>query len=152
MSDDGTHQLVGLVDPAPGETLLGPPTGGRPRLDAAGADLVRGERTPRGEPHGIPAATDQDDPERVEAERRCHRGGPVGSGRGHDDAAGSLLLGGIDRAVAFGEAGQPALESLGSDLDDPVAQRLNPRARSCSRPSSVILSGPHGGIHTQLIR
>ena len=31
-------------------------------------------------------------------------------------------------------------------------QTLKPRARSCSRPSSVILSGPHGGIQTQLIR
>jgi ABC-2 type transport system permease protein len=31
------------------------------------------------------------------------------------------------------------------------AQTLKPRARSCSRPSSVILSGPHGGIQTQLI-
>ena len=31
-------------------------------------------------------------------------------------------------------------------------QTLKPRARSCSRPSSVILSGPQGGIHTQLIR
>jgi hypothetical protein len=31
-------------------------------------------------------------------------------------------------------------------------QMLKPRARSCSRPSSVMLSGPHGGIHTQLIR
>ena len=32
-----------------------------------------------------------------------------------------------------------------------VAQTLKPRARSISRPSSVILSGPHGGIQTQLI-
>ena len=32
------------------------------------------------------------------------------------------------------------------------AQTLKPSARSCSRPSSVILSGPHGGIQTQLIR
>ncbi len=31
-------------------------------------------------------------------------------------------------------------------------QTLKPRARSCSRPSSVILSGPHGGIQTQLMR
>jgi hypothetical protein len=31
-------------------------------------------------------------------------------------------------------------------------QTLKPRARSCSRPSSVILSGPQGGIHTQLMR
>src|SRR5690348_5686922 len=30
-------------------------------------------------------------------------------------------------------------------------QTLKPRARSISRPSSVILSGPHGGIHTQLM-
>ncbi len=30
-------------------------------------------------------------------------------------------------------------------------QTLKPSARSCSRPSSVILSGPHGGIQTQLI-
>ena len=30
------------------------------------------------------------------------------------------------------------------------AQTLNPSALSCSRPSSVILSGPHGGIQTQL--
>ena len=29
--------------------------------------------------------------------------------------------------------------------------RLKPRARSWSRPSSVILSGPHGGIQTQLM-
>lgn len=36
--------------------------------------------------------------------------------------------------------------------DGPVGQTVKPRARSCSRPSSVILSGPHGGIHTQLIR
>ena len=28
---------------------------------------------------------------------------------------------------------------------------MKPSARSCSRPSSVILSGPHGGFHTQLI-
>ncbi len=33
-----------------------------------------------------------------------------------------------------------------------LAQMLKPRARSCSRPSSVMLSGPHGGIHTQLMR
>src|SRR5207344_1556451 len=33
-----------------------------------------------------------------------------------------------------------------------IAQTLKPSARSCSRPSSVILSGPHGGIQTQLIR
>ena len=32
------------------------------------------------------------------------------------------------------------------------SQTLNPSARSCSRPSSVILSGPHGGSQTQLIR
>jgi DNA-binding NarL/FixJ family response regulator len=32
------------------------------------------------------------------------------------------------------------------------AQTRKPSARSCSRPSSVILSGPHGGIQTQLIR
>jgi hypothetical protein len=31
-------------------------------------------------------------------------------------------------------------------------QTLKPSARSCSRPSSVILSGPQGGIQTQLIR
>ncbi len=31
-------------------------------------------------------------------------------------------------------------------------QTLKPSARSCSRPSSVILSGPHGGSQTQLIR
>ena len=31
------------------------------------------------------------------------------------------------------------------------AQTVKPSARSCSRPSSVILSGPHGGFHTQLI-
>src|SRR6266545_1703507 len=31
-------------------------------------------------------------------------------------------------------------------------QTLKPKARNCSRPSSVILSGPHGGIQTQLIR
>ena len=29
---------------------------------------------------------------------------------------------------------------------------LKPRARICSRPSSVIFSGPHGGSQTQLIR
>src|SRR5699024_12219070 len=29
---------------------------------------------------------------------------------------------------------------------------LNPRARICSRPSSVIFSGPQGGIQTQLRR
>ena len=29
---------------------------------------------------------------------------------------------------------------------------LKPRARIMSRPSSVIFSGPHGGIQTQLIR
>ena len=28
-----------------------------------------------------------------------------------------------------------------------MIQTLKPRARSCSRPSSVILSGPHGGSH-----
>ncbi len=33
-----------------------------------------------------------------------------------------------------------------------VTQTVKPRARSCSRPSSVIFSGPHGGIQTQLIR
>ncbi len=32
-----------------------------------------------------------------------------------------------------------------------MRQTRKPRARSCSRPSSVILSGPHGGIQTQLI-
>src|SRR3954453_20760485 len=31
-------------------------------------------------------------------------------------------------------------------------QMLKPRARICSRPSGVIFSGPHGGIHTQLMR
>ncbi|SII79958.1 Uncharacterised protein [Mycobacteroides abscessus subsp. abscessus] len=31
-------------------------------------------------------------------------------------------------------------------------QMLKPSARICSRPSSVIFSGPHGGIHTQLMR
>src|SRR4029453_6327826 len=31
-------------------------------------------------------------------------------------------------------------------------QTLKPRARSWSRPSSVIISKPHGGIQTQLIR
>src|SRR5699024_1156278 len=30
-------------------------------------------------------------------------------------------------------------------------QMLKPSARICSRPSSVIFSGPHGGIHTQLL-
>src|SRR5215208_1902246 len=33
----------------------------------------------------------------------------------------------------------------------PLPQTVKPSARSCSRPSSVILSGPHGGFHTQLI-
>src|SRR5882757_9543087 len=36
-----------------------------------------------------------------------------------------------------------------SELAD---QTLKPNARNCSRPSSVILSGPHGGIHTQFRR
>ena len=31
-------------------------------------------------------------------------------------------------------------------------QMLKPSARICSRPSGVIFSGPHGGIHTQLMR
>lgn len=35
--------------------------------------------------------------------------------------------------------------------DAPV-QTVKPSARNCSRPSSVILSGPHGGFHTQLMR
>ncbi len=33
-----------------------------------------------------------------------------------------------------------------------LGQMLNPRARIWSRPSSVIFSGPHGGIHTQFNR
>jgi hypothetical protein len=33
-----------------------------------------------------------------------------------------------------------------------ATQTLKPRVRSWSRPSSVILSGPHGGSHTQLMR
>ena len=35
--------------------------------------------------------------------------------------------------------------------DESNAQTLNPIARNCSRPSSVIFSGPHGGNQTQLI-
>ncbi len=51
---------------------------------------------------------------------------------------------------------RPATPSAPNNLWPRVApsretQTLKPRARSCSRPSSVILSGPHGGIQTQLI-
>lgn len=49
-------------------------------------------------------------------------------------------------------------ETEGAELDleprDVAAwfQIAKPRARIMSRPSSVIRSGPHGGIHTQLMR
>ena len=45
----------------------------------------------------------------------------------------------------------PALSLRGVGGRGVLVQTRKPRARSCSRPSSVILSGPHGGIQTQLI-
>src|SRR5262249_3638432 len=59
-----------------------------------------------------------------------------------------------------GEGVHPSRQPLRRDLGPARAgrgphgpgQTLKPRALSCSRPSSVILSGPHGGSHTQLIR
>src|SRR6185437_9084808 len=63
------------------------------------------------------------------------------------------------RAVPSGKRLDPAGEPVWRHLN-PARRRsaewhgqtLKPRARSCSRPSSVIFSGPHGGIHTQLMR
>ena len=48
----------------------------------------------------------------------------------------------------------PAVRRISVDVrprSGPATQTVKPSARNCSRPSSVILSGPHGGFHTQLI-
>ena len=58
---------------------------------------------------------------------------------------GSLLAdGGVTRAPRDDR-------TPGAAAPGPRGQTLKPSARSMSRPSSVILSRPHGGIHTQLM-
>src|SRR5262249_9142754 len=87
--------------------------------------------------------------------------GPVG-GRGRGGGSVEGARGGPlpprPRPETRGAAGQPAAVPRGahpperSRLTNSQAhtgQTLKPRARSCSRPSSVILSGPQGGSHTQ---
>ena len=56
------------------------------------------------------------------------------------------------RRRLVGPALRPALRA-NAPAPTPVnlGQTRKPSARSCSRPSSVIFSGPHGGIQTQLI-
>ncbi len=56
-----------------------------------------------------------------------------------------------DLAAAYAEEVR-RLYDLGCQAAGRGGQTLKPSARSCSRPSSVILSGPHGGSHTQLMR
>src|SRR5699024_8828125 len=46
----------------------------------------------------------------------------------------------------------PLLSGRGRACRRWVDQRLKPIARSSSRPSSVIISMPHGGIHSQFMR
>ena len=56
------------------------------------------------------------------------------------------------RGRLVGPALRPGLrENARPPGREPPGQTRKPRARSCSRPSSVIFSGPHGGIQTQLI-
>jgi hypothetical protein len=93
----------------------------------------------------------------------------LGSRRERRERVNSLLeLVGLDpkgygrrrpRELSGGAARRPGhdggLAGVGRHRDSGRArdrQTLKPSARSCSRPSSVILSGPHGGSHTQLIR
>ncbi len=59
-------------------------------------------------------------------------------------------------AMPGAERANPADEPFRRDIDPACrwlrhAQTLKPSARSCSRPSSVIFSGPQGGSQTQLI-
>ena len=54
----------------------------------------------------------------------------------------------VSRRGRSGPGGRVDLRARGAVLH----QMLKPRARSCSRPSSVMFSGPHGGNHTQLMR
>ena len=143
----GPHELVGLVAPTAREPLLGPATGRGPGLHVPGPALVLGELAPVSQPHGVPAPADQDKAQRVVREGRAHGCGAIPA-HGTDDGA---LLGEVGAVVSLGEAVQPAAGPLWADLE-PSGHRLKPSALSCSRPSSVILSGPHGGIQTQLTR
>src|SRR5450759_89994 len=156
--------------------MLGPSTCSGPGLHVARTDLVGDELRPLTQSHGIAASTDQDE---RQTRWRHHPGGQVlehtGSSRGtrHErlqKCGGAVRCRKPDRAlgrgprqgtVSFRKTVDPHNDPLGVDLNQtgltggrPVSlhHTLKPRARSCSRPSSVILSGPHGGIQTQLIR
>jgi len=65
-------------------------------------------------------------------------------------AAGTRLQGARHRARRATKGGHAGTGDLRPSRT--AGQTLKPSARSCSRPSSVIFSGPHGGSQTQLIR
>ena len=150
----GVGERVGLVAPPPGEPLLRPAAGRRPRLDVPGADLGGGEPPRAGQAHGIPAAPDEDD-------ARAGRGGRREVGLATRQRPTPRRPRSPSRAPGRRRAARRSRRPSRSSRSGAtstvapgrgVAQTLKPRARSCSRPSSVILSGPHGGIQTQLIR
>lgn len=150
MPRHGLDQLGGLIGAATGKPLLRPATGSRAALDAATPRLGRDKGGTVGQPHGIPASAHEDQADGVPRPflGRDHlvtgRGAqlvPVCGGRQRPPTAKGDLVG-----PPWGEGRRRDLLSARG------RQRLNPNARNCSRPSSVILSGPHGGIHTQLMR
>ncbi len=107
--DGRPDEPVGLVRPAPGEALLAPATGGGARLDVAGAHLVGGEALARGDAHGIPTASHEDDGERVVVEP-LHAGDPLRT-----------------VGVVGCEPLEPAVEARGGDLDDAAGHELRIR-------------------------
>ena len=82
------------------------------------ADLRRGEGAAGSQPDGIPPAPHEEHTQGLVRERRCHDERSVSGLHGHDDATGSALLGGVGVTVPLGEAGEPAVEPLGRNLDD----------------------------------
>jgi predicted MFS family arabinose efflux permease len=66
--------------------------------------------------------------------------------------AGGLVYQHIGAAAVLATTAVLFVVMLVGVLSTDGIQTVKPRARSCSRPSSVILSGPQGGFQTQLIR
>ena len=176
----GVRELGGLLRPAAREPLLRPAPCGRPALHVTGVPTFEDDDLGAVD-HGRRVAAAADDqhahPARgggVLGQRRDHldrtagrrrprperarRAGPTrrrGPTAGRPSGA-AAISGSPCRTTkpSTQRTSRPGSEVEGSRRrrGQTSAQTLKPRARSCSRPSSVILSGPHGGIQTQLIR
>src|SRR6266545_2404925 len=138
---------------------VGPPGGGQSPVRAGGRPDQPGDGgTAQGGERGVDPVGGRGAQARPRADRE---GGPRGQAedqhRDRPDGDRDAVPGEQSGDQRLGHDGEPAGWAPGAR---PISRRsrgnprqtLKPKARNCSRPSSVILSGPHGGIQTQLIR